>query len=93
MCLEGAEEANADGVSAEQVVPAEAGVRGVRVPGGSEGGDGLCVGVEDVGWCGGEHGDAWTAGAAEEAGEGDRSCVATLQEDEPAARVSESVES
>lgn len=55
MTLECAKEPASDGVSAEQVVPAEAGECGVGVPGGGEGRDRLRIGVDDVRWGGGQH--------------------------------------
>ncbi len=73
-------------------MPAQAGQSGVRVPCGSEGGDGLSVGVENSGACSGEDGESRAAVGAEPRSEGDGAVVGAMEEDDPASRVGESVE-
>lgn len=92
VCFEGAEEAASDGMSAEHVMPAEAGYGGVGVPCSGERGDRLSVGVEDVVRRGGKDGEAWSAGCAEPGGDGDRAIVGAVDADEPASGVGESIE-
>ena len=92
MCIEGAEEASSDRLSAEEVVPAQAGGGGIRVPGGGECGDRLRIGVKDVFRVGGEDGEARTCGCAEPCGDGEWSRRGGVEEDEPASGVRESIE-
>lgn len=90
--FQGAEEASANCMSAQQVVPAETGQCRVRVPCGGEGGDRLCVRIEDVGWRCGEDGESRSAWCAEPGCDGEWTVVAAVNEDEPASGVGETIE-
>lgn len=79
-------------MSAKEFVKAQAGRGGICVPGGGERGDGLCVGVEDVGWCGGEDGESGAAGGAEPCGDGERTVCGGVEDDQVATRVGEAIE-
>ena len=90
--VECAEEACADRVASEQVVPAEDGAGRVGVPGRREGGDRLGVGIEWVGGGGGKNGEAWSAGRGEPAGDGEGAVVGALQEKQVSSGIGEAIE-
>lgn len=92
VCVERAEEASSDGLSAEQIVPAQAGGGRIRVPGGGECGDRLRIGVEDVLRVAGEDGEPCPGGCAEPCGDGDGAWRGAVEEDDPASSVGESIE-